>query len=108
MRCLQLGATDYLPKERLERLVPAVQRALQEATELKRRKQAEEAQRESDERWRLIMRADPACVKLLAAGGTLLQMNPAGLKMIEADSYDQVTHRQERLPAHRPGASRQV
>lgn len=90
VRCLQLGATDYLIKDRLERLVPAVQRALREAGELKRRKQAEQAQRESDERWRLIIEAEPECVKLLAADGSLLQMNPAGLKMIEADSFEQV------------------
>src|ERR1700675_3986588 len=31
VRCLQIGATDYLLKGRLDRLVPAVQRALQEA-----------------------------------------------------------------------------
>ena len=31
VKCLHIGATDYLLKERLDRLVPAVQRALQEA-----------------------------------------------------------------------------
>ena len=37
-----------------------------------------------------IIEAEPECVKLVAADGTLLQMNRAGLNMIEADSLDQV------------------
>jgi diguanylate cyclase (GGDEF)-like protein/PAS domain S-box-containing protein len=41
VKCLHLGATDYLLKQRLERFVPAVQRALQEAKELQRRRAAD-------------------------------------------------------------------
>jgi two-component system sensor histidine kinase/response regulator len=43
VKCLQIGATDYLLKARLERLVPAVQRALQEAETRRQRKHAEHA-----------------------------------------------------------------
>jgi two-component system cell cycle sensor histidine kinase/response regulator CckA len=43
VKCLQTGATDYLLKERLERLGPAVRRALREAEERRRRTLAEEA-----------------------------------------------------------------
>ena len=43
-------------------------------------------------RWRAIFDAEPECVKLLAADGTLIEMNAAGLRMIEADSLDQVRH----------------
>lgn len=39
---LKLGATDYVLKHRMERLAPAVRRALQEAEELSRLKRAEE------------------------------------------------------------------
>ena len=45
---LKLGASDYVLKQRMERLVPAVRRALQEAEEHLRRKQAEEALRQSE------------------------------------------------------------
>lgn len=38
---LKMGATDYVLKQRLGRLVPSVRRALQEAEEQSRRKQAE-------------------------------------------------------------------
>jgi PAS domain S-box-containing protein len=48
------------------------------------RKQAEQTLRESEERFRTIVDATPECVKLVACDGTLLMMNQAGLRMIEA------------------------
>lgn len=44
----------------------------------------------SNERLRAIFENEPECVKVLAADGTLLDMNPAGLRMLEADSLAQV------------------
>jgi len=46
--------------------------------------------RESEARYRAIVTSEPECVKLLAEDGTVLEMNPAGLAMVEADSRDQV------------------
>jgi PAS domain S-box-containing protein len=43
VRCLHIGATDYLLKERLDRLAPAVLRAIREAKVRHKRRQAEEA-----------------------------------------------------------------
>lgn len=43
--------------------------------------------------YRRIVETDPECVKLLAADGRLLEMNPAGLSMIEAESLDQIVGR---------------
>ncbi|MCY0987134.1 PAS domain S-box protein [Nannocystis sp. ILAH1] len=42
--------------------------------------------RDSEARYRAIVEATPECVKLIAPDGTLLQMNSAGLGMIEADA----------------------
>lgn len=39
-----------------------------------------------------IARTSPECIKVVAADGRLLQMNPAGLAMIEADSWESVAH----------------
>lgn len=47
IEALKIGATDYVLKQRLSRLVPAVRRALREAEEIAERKRAEEATRES-------------------------------------------------------------
>ena len=54
------------------------------------RKQAEQKLAESELRLKTIIETEPECVKLLAADGTLLQMNRAGLDMIDADSPEQV------------------
>ena len=51
---LKSGATDYVLKQRLERLVPSVKRALREAQERKERKQAEEEVIRSHERLRAL------------------------------------------------------
>jgi hypothetical protein len=53
---------------------------------------------------RTIIDTEPECVKQLAADGSLLQMNRAGLDMIEADSLDQVAGQQVKglvLPEYR-------
>ncbi len=44
----------------------------------------------SESRLRAIIDHEPECVKLVDPDGLLLEMNPAGLMMIEADSLDQV------------------
>jgi len=49
------GATDYVLKDRMSRLVPAVERALREAEERAKRWQAEQALRESEERFRMLV-----------------------------------------------------
>src|ERR1700733_2523736 len=48
IEAVKTGATDYVVKSRLSRLVPSVQRALREARERAERKKAEEAFRRSE------------------------------------------------------------
>jgi PAS domain S-box-containing protein len=48
IEALKIGATDYVLKTRLSRLVPSVLRALREATQRAERKRAEEALRRSE------------------------------------------------------------
>ena len=52
---LRQGATDYVLKHRLERLVPAVQRAIDEAEDRRARKRAEEALRQSEGLYRTVV-----------------------------------------------------
>ena len=54
------------------------------------RKRAEDILRESEERFRAIVETTPECVKVVAADGTLLLMNEAGLEMVGADAAEEV------------------
>ena len=55
IEALKLGATDYVLKERPSRMVGAVRRALREAQHRAERKQADEALRASEERFRTLV-----------------------------------------------------
>ncbi|GAB4507505.1 MAG: hypothetical protein Tsb0026_03240 [Sulfuricaulis sp.] len=57
------------------------------------RRRAEQALRDSETHLRAIIDTEPECVKLMDANGKLLQMNAAGLAMIEADSAAEVIGR---------------
>ena len=57
------------------------------------RKRAEEQLRESEARFRAIVEATPDCVKLVSPDGTLLEMNPAGLGMLEVDRAEDILGR---------------
>src|SRR5499426_694598 len=54
VEALKSGATDYVLKERLSRIVPSVQRALREAKEKAERKRAEAELRESEQKYRTL------------------------------------------------------
>ena len=56
--------------------------------EIRQRHKVEKALRRSEERWRLIYETEPECVKVVSSGGCLMDMNPAGLAMIGADSLE--------------------
>jgi PAS domain S-box-containing protein len=58
----------------------------------KQRKPAPLADYASDELLRAITETSSECIKVVARDGRLLQMNPAGLAMIEADSWQSVAH----------------
>jgi PAS domain S-box-containing protein len=57
------------------------------------RKAAEEIVSHSERRLQTIIDAQPACMKLVASDGTLLDMNRAGLAMVGADSLAQLRGR---------------
>lgn len=67
---------------------------------------AEKALAESENRLRTIVNTDPECIKLLDKNGCILEMNPAGLKMIGADNFEQVQGKNALdilLPEYREG-----
>lgn len=72
---LQRGATDYVLKHRLERLVPAVLRALREAEEHATRVEAERNYRQSETRFRNVLEAVPQMIWMAEPDGRLIYTN---------------------------------
>jgi PAS domain S-box-containing protein len=62
IEALKIGATDYVFKTRLSRLVPSVRRALREAAERAELRRAEEALRRSEDHFRSLVDATPALI----------------------------------------------
>lgn len=54
---------------------------------------AKQQLRLSEARLRAVIEATPECIKLIAPDGTLIEMNPVGLDMIEADGAEEVVGR---------------
>jgi PAS domain S-box-containing protein len=77
VKCLQAGATDYLLKQRLERLVPAVRRALTAAEDYRKRREAEASLRDSEERFRQITENVADMIAVLDLDGHRVYNNPA-------------------------------
>ncbi len=74
---MKSGATDYVLKHRLERLVPAVRRAVHEAEVRSERRRAEEALRESEERFRALVQNASDIITVIDADGTVRYVSPA-------------------------------
>jgi len=55
VECMRLGAQDYIMKNNLSRLCPAIARELEEAKVRNKQKQTEEALRQSEEKYRSII-----------------------------------------------------
>ncbi len=85
---LKLGATDYVLKQRLERLGPVVKRALHEAAERRERQGAEAALAASEKRCRALIENSADAITLIAPDGTIVYDSPAAPRMLgyEADA----------------------
>ncbi len=118
---MRAGAQDYMIKGKLARLVPALERELREARVRRERHQAEEALRESEERFRQIAEtidevfwiSDPALKRILYVSPAFervwgreiasLDANPAlFLESIHPDDRERVRAERERGSAGEP------
>ncbi len=83
------GATDYVLKEGLHRLGPALRRALKEAAERAGRRQAEKALRESEERYRRLAELAPDAL-FVQLEGKVVYINPAGWRLLGASGPEEI------------------
>ncbi len=77
------GAVDYVLKNNLSRLVPAVRRVLRDAENSRKRKQAEEALQNAEERYRALFEQSPNGVLLVdIETGKTIEANEAAYKQL--------------------------
>jgi len=79
---IKTGANDYIIKDRMARLGPAVERALRDAAEWRERKRAEEELKRSEERFKLIFKYAPDAYYLNDLKGNFIDGNKAAEKMM--------------------------
>jgi two-component system, cell cycle sensor histidine kinase and response regulator CckA len=79
---MRTGAHDYVLKDKLGRLMPAVEREIRECKERRARLQAEEALRESEARFRRLAESGIIGIVTADVHGSILDANDAFLKMI--------------------------
>ncbi|MCR4301108.1 MAG: EAL domain-containing protein [Sulfuricaulis sp.] len=78
------------PRQEDEHLIGVVFSAATQLGAVIQRKRAELALRRSENQLRAIIDAEPECVKVITADGVLIQINSAGLAMVEASDPNQV------------------
>jgi PAS domain S-box-containing protein len=90
---LDLKEIEILAYE-VNKLADLVRTILEEKEELKRQLNCTEEMAnlvlEYEAKYRAIYKSEPSCIKILDKEGRLLEMNPAGLAMIEADGFEVV------------------
>lgn len=83
------GATDYVLKNKMERLVPALNRAFKESQANKARVKAEKALLQSEENFRQSISESPLGVRIVDIKGDTVYANKAFLKIYEFSSLEE-------------------
>ncbi len=84
-----VNAFDESAQNLLIEMAVGISFALDRFAKEAERKRAVEALRKSEEHLRTIIATEPECVKVVGKNGALLEMNAAGLAMLEAESLEQ-------------------
>lgn len=88
-----LATFDEPARRLLEEMAMDISFALDRFVGEQERRLAEEALRVSEQHLRTIVETEPECVKVVGRDGALIEMNQAGLRMLEVDSIDDVRAR---------------
>jgi PAS domain S-box-containing protein len=93
VECMKKGATDYVIKEHIKRLGLAVVHALEERQLREERLRTAEALRESEERFRSLYENATIGIYRTTPEGRILMANPAAIRMLGYDSFNELTRR---------------
>ncbi|MBF2065822.1 MAG: response regulator [Calothrix sp. C42_A2020_038] len=97
---LKSGATDYVLKQRLERLVPSVQRALREAEQRRARQKAEAELHRREQEFRALVENSPDIIARFDTNFRTLYINPAITQVTDLpqESFLNKTPEEHNLP----------
>lgn len=105
---IKAGAHDYIMKDKMARLVPAVQRELRDARLRLEHKKTEEALRESNERYRHLFALESDAILLIDnETGRILEANRAAAELYGYGREELLTKRNTELSAE-PEETRRV
>jgi hypothetical protein len=93
VECIRAGVDDYLMKENLTRLGPAIRRALEDAEERRRRLAAEAALQESEERMRVVAETASDAFITIDEESTIVFVNPAAERIFGYSSGEMLGNR---------------
>ncbi len=111
VEAMKAGAHDYLMKDNLTRLVPAVERELREAVVRQERRQAEEALKESEARFRKMSDSAQDAIIMMDHEGKISYWNKAAGKIFgytDEEALGQNLHAFLTLPKHLESFSKGV
>jgi len=93
VECMKAGAANYVIKEQLKRLSPAVVHALEEKRVLQARHLAEQALRESEERYRTLVHTLPDALTVADLNGKVIYEAPSTLRFYGYDDGESLAGR---------------
>jgi PAS domain S-box-containing protein len=102
---MRAGAQDYVAKENMARLCPAIERELREAEGRRERERAEQALRESEERYRVVAETASDAIVVIDEDSRILFINNAAEKIF---GYARVEMLGQRLTMLMPERLREV
>jgi PAS domain S-box-containing protein len=92
IKSLLNGATDYVLKSNMVRLVPSVQRAFREAVERKERVQAQKDLIRSEENFHTSIAESPLGIRIVTVEGKTIYANKAFLDIYQFSSLEEYIH----------------
>ena len=100
VECMKQGAADYLLKDRLARLAPAVERALEQKHQRGEQRKAEAALRKSEAKYRTLFEESNDAIYITDCEGRFIESNKAALDLFGYTKEDLAQRSAEELYAN--------